>query len=237
MRPRLIAGSAAAGWIRLVDQLRERALEALEIKVKVEDLVDADGLRGRHRLLGRFGRRIFDFLHRAARDCEHDDESHLALRTRHLEAKTLVLVAQYLDVAALQAAPADRAVVKARPIADELDYAHRSDPYYAPRLRGDDLAMALDAGASRPSDNRRMHRPRGQDHAVSGLQLEAAALAFEHEGDRSIDAVKYLLVAVAVSRVAVARAVRPRVAAGGLGFELCHQLVECRHIAILRLLG
>src|SRR5205809_537072 len=99
------------------------------------------------------------------------------------------------------------------------------------------LAMALDAGASRPSDNRRMHRPRGQDHAVSGLQLEAAALAFEHEGDRSIDAVKDLLVAVAVSRVAVARAVRPRVAAGGLGFELRHQLVECRHIAILRLLG
>src|SRR5438552_724715 len=96
---------------------------------------------------------------------------------------------------------------------------------------------ALDAGASRPSDNRRMHRPRGQDHAVSGLQLEAAALAFEHEGDRSIDAVKDLLVAVAVSRVAVARAVRPRVAAGGLGFELRHQLVECRHIAILRLLG
>src|SRR2546421_1479476 len=138
MRARLIAGSAAAGWIRLVDQLRERALEALEIKVKVEDLVDADGLRGRHRLLGRFGRRIFDFLHRAARDCEHDDESHLALRTRHLEAKTLVLVAQYLDVAALQAAPADRAVVKARPIADELDDAHRSDPYYAPRLRGDE---------------------------------------------------------------------------------------------------
>src|SRR5438552_12761050 len=138
MRARLIAGAAGAGWIRLVDQLRERALEALELRVTVEDLVDADGLRGRHRLLGRFGRRIFDFLHRAARDCEHDDESHLALCTRHLEAKTLVLVAQYLDVAALQAAPADRAVVKARPIADELDYAHRSDPYYAPRLRGDE---------------------------------------------------------------------------------------------------
>src|SRR6266571_6224544 len=113
-----VAGSAAAGWIRLVDQLRERALEALEIKVEVEDLVDADGLRGRHRLRGRFGRRVLDSFHRPARDREHDDESHLALSARDLEAKTLLLMAEYLHVAALQAAPADRAVVKPRPIAD-----------------------------------------------------------------------------------------------------------------------
>jgi hypothetical protein len=127
----------AAAGIRLLDQLCKRALEALEIEMKVEDLVDADGLDLQRRGACRFRRSVLDFLHRAARNREHDDERHLALRAGDLEPKTLVLVAQDLHIAAFQAAPADRAVVKPRTVADELDDAHRSDPYYAPEVRQD----------------------------------------------------------------------------------------------------
>src|SRR5207253_9007994 len=123
--------------------------------MKVEDLVDRDRLRLHHyRLLDELSR-TNRLLHRAARDSEHDDKRHLALRARHLEVKSLLLVAEDLDITALDAAPADRAVVEPRPIANELDDAHRSDPYYAPRL-GPEVAEVF-----RPSLHRRpsMHVP------------------------------------------------------------------------------
>src|SRR5712664_2137142 len=81
------------------------------------------------------------------------------------------------------------------------------------------LAMALDACASGRSNDGRMHGACGQHHAVSRLELEAPLLAFEHETDRSVDAVKDLLVAVAVRRVTVAGPVGPRVAACRLGLQ------------------
>src|SRR6267378_1891194 len=105
-------------------------------------------------------------------------------------------------------------------------------------LRGLDqtvLAMAFDAGASRRSDDSRMHGPGGQHHPVSRAQLEAFAIALQHKRDRSVDAVEDLLVTVAVGGITVARPVRPRVAAGGLGLQLCHQVLERLHEAILRL--
>ena len=71
------------------------------------------------------GRRGLDLFHRPAGDGEHDDERDLALRAGDLEVETLFLVAEHLDVAAFQAAPAHRTVVEASPIADELDDAHR----------------------------------------------------------------------------------------------------------------
>src|SRR6266849_8100238 len=88
------------------------------------------------------------------------------------------------------------------------------------------LAMALDACASGCPDDGRMHRPGGQHDPVSRLQLEAFAIAFEHKRDRSVDAVEDLLVTVAVGGVTVARPIRPRVAPGGLGLQLCHHVVE-----------
>src|SRR5690348_6866009 len=98
----------------------------------VEDLVDRDRvrlrlrrLRPRRRQLRRDRLHRLDLVHGPARDCQHHDESDLALRARHLQVKSLLLVAQYLYVAALQAAAADGTVVKASPIADELDDAHR----------------------------------------------------------------------------------------------------------------
>src|SRR2546428_13759375 len=102
------------------------------------------------------------------------------------------------------------------------------------------LAVALDACASGSPDDRRMHGSRGQHHAVSRLQFHAASLAVEHEGDRPVDAVKDLLVAVVVSGVAVTGAVRPRVAAARLRLEPGHQLdqlVGGSHGPILRLLA
>ena len=69
----------------------------------------------------------------------------------------------------------------------------------------------------------------GQHHAVSGLQIQAPALVFEHEGDRTIDAIKDLLVGVVVRRVAVARPVGPRVAAARLGLQPGHQVIQGRH--------
>ena len=63
--------------------------------------------------------------------------------------------------------------------------------------------MALDARAADGSDEGRMHRPGGQHHAVSWLELEAPALALQDESDRPVDAVKDLLEAVAVGGVAI----------------------------------
>src|SRR5258708_2373791 len=205
-RHRLNEPRSAARAVRLVDQLCERALEALEHQVKVEDLVDRDRLGLRHRLLDEL-RRAKRLLHRAAGDREHDDERHLALRACDLEMKSLVLVAEDLDVAALQAALADRTVVEAGPVANELDDAHRSDPYYAARLGPNPLTMPFDAGTTAGPDDGRMHRPGGQLHAVSRLQLEAPAVALQDEGDRPVDAVEDLFEGVAVRGVAVARAV------------------------------
>src|SRR6266550_60362 len=115
--------TAAVVW--LVDQLFERALEVLQVEVKVDDLVDADRLRHGHRLLHGLNRGVLDLFHRAARDRKHDDEGDLALRARYLEVKPLVLMAEDLHVAALEAASADRAVVEPGAVADELDDAHR----------------------------------------------------------------------------------------------------------------
>src|SRR5712692_6438450 len=109
-------------------------------------------------------------------------------------------------------------------------------PILRPASVGATLAMALDARAPGGADDGRMHGPRGQHHAVAGLQIQASALALEHERDRAVDAVEDLLEAVAVRRVAVVRAVRPRVAAARLGTQPCHQLVEGGHQPILRLL-
>src|SRR5258707_563639 len=123
---------SAAAVVRLVDELCERALEVLEIHVKVEDLVDCDRLGGHDRL--RRGNRLLDLLDSAARDRQHDDEGHLALGARDLQVESLLFVAEDLDVAAFEAASADRAVVEAGAVADELDDAHRR-PSYAPRIR------------------------------------------------------------------------------------------------------
>src|SRR6266567_8144876 len=125
-----MAGSAAA-VVRLVDELCERALEALQEEVQVDDLVDADRLDGDHRLRERLDDGL-DILHRATLDREHDHERHLALRASHLEVKSLVLVAEDLHLAALQAAPADRAVVEPCAVANEVDDAHRSRPILRP---------------------------------------------------------------------------------------------------------
>src|SRR5262245_41356587 len=113
---------SAAGVVVLVYELFERALKALQVEVQVEDLVDADRLGRGDRL--RDGFDALDLLHCGARDRQHHDEGDLALRTRDLEVEALVLVAQDLNVAAFEAASADRAVVKAGAVADELDDAH-----------------------------------------------------------------------------------------------------------------
>src|SRR5204862_2693078 len=131
-----------------------------------------------------------DLFHGASRNGEHDDEGDLALRARHLEVKPLVLMAEDLHVAALQAAPTDRAVVKPRAVADELDDAHRRR-HITPRIREQPrLAMTFDARASGRSDDGRVECSGRKDHAVPGLQLEAAALALQDERDRAVDAVK-----------------------------------------------
>src|SRR5690348_6897547 len=107
-------------------------------------------------------------------------------------------------------------------------------PYYARRLGS---APSLDAGAAGRSHHRRVHRAPRQDHPVAGLQLEPPAFRFQRECDRAVDAVQHLLVAVTVSGVAVAGAVRPRVAVRRLGPQLRHQLVMGGHGPILRLLS
>src|SRR5438445_35110 len=135
-QPRLLRAEAACSApavLGLVDELLQRALEVLQVQVQVEDLVDADRLTRRRRLhrVGRLdGLDLFDS---AARDREHDNEGHLALRARDLELETLLLMAENLDVTALEAAPANGTVVKTSPIADELDDAHRQT-HITPRV-------------------------------------------------------------------------------------------------------
>src|SRR3979411_2935943 len=93
--------------------------------MEVEDLVDGDRLCGEDRLRLLLRNRLLDLFYCATRDGEHDDEGHLALRARDLKVEALLLVAENLDIAALEAASADRTVVKTGSVADELDDAHR----------------------------------------------------------------------------------------------------------------
>src|SRR5216684_889733 len=142
-------------------------------------------------------------------------------------------MAEDLDVTAFQAAPADRAVVKASPVADELDDAHRSG-HLTPRVSVDiALALALDARAAGGPHDRRVRRAGGQHHAVAGLQNELPPLPLQDERDRAVHAVQDLLIRVAVRRVAIVRPVRPRVARARLPAQRCHQLDQRRHPSIL----
>ena len=217
---------SAAAVVGLLDEFCEGALEALEHEVKVEDLVHADRLSGRERFRCGLGLDALDLLDTTARDREHDDERHLALRASDLEVKALLLMTEDLHIAALEAAPAHRAVVKAGPVADELDDAHRQS-HITPRESA--LAPALDARAAAWAHLGRMDRAGRQRHSIARRQLDSPALSFEEERDRAIDAVKDLLVAVAVRRVAISRRVRPRVAARCLAAQPGHELVEGCH--------
>src|SRR5438445_12060825 len=109
--------TAAVVW--LVDQLFERALEGLQVEVKVDDLVDADRLRYGHRFLDGLNRGVLDLFLGASRNGEYYDEGDLALRARHLEVKPLVFIADDLHDAALQAESTDRALVHTGYVADE----------------------------------------------------------------------------------------------------------------------
>src|SRR5712692_121940 len=115
---RAAAGSAPA-VVRLVDELLQRALEAFQIEVQVEDLIDADRFAGRCRLNAGGSLHALDLLDRSACDRQHDDERHLALGAGDLQVEPLLLMAEDLDLTALQAAPAHRTVVEPGPIADE----------------------------------------------------------------------------------------------------------------------
>ena len=219
---------SAAAVVRLVDELCERALEVLEIHVKVEDLVDCDRLGGNDRL--RRGNRLLDLLDGAARDRQHDDEGHLALGARDLQVESLLFVAEDLDVAAFEAASADRAVVEAGSVADELDDAHRWPILRPANSATRVLALAFYACAAGGPDHCGVDRARGQHHAVSGSQLDPLrVLRLEYERDRSIDAVEDLLVRVAVRRVTIARSVGPGVAAGRLAAQSRHEVFAGRH--------
>src|SRR6267143_5700959 len=97
-----------------------------------------------------------------------------------------------------------------------------ANPYYAASIR---LAPALDARTSVWPDLSRVDSTGRQDHAVAGSQFEALVRAFEHEGDRAINAVEHLLIAVAVRCVSVARSVRPRVTTACFSTQLDHQFL------------
>src|SRR5712691_8848299 len=75
------------------------------------------------------------------------------------------------------------------------------------------------------TDHGGMHCSGRQHHPVARVQDQLLALVFEHERDGPVDAVQHLLIRVAVRRVAVARPVGPRVAAGRLATQSLHQLV------------
>src|SRR5712692_4610958 len=125
---RLICGPgarSAPAMVGLVDELRKRALEVLQIEMQIEDLVHADRLACRRQLF--FGQCLdsLDLFHGTARDRNHDNESHLALCARDLDVEALLLVTEDMDVTAFQAAPAHRAVIEAGPVADELDDTHQ----------------------------------------------------------------------------------------------------------------
>src|SRR5579872_4365550 len=83
---------------------------------------------------------------------------------------------------------------------------------------------AFDACATAVSDHGGVDGARRQHHAVARVQLEPLSLTVDQERDRSVDAVEDLLVGVRVRRVAIARTVRPRVAAARLGAQPSHQL-------------
>src|SRR5438309_11820524 len=92
----------------------------------VEDLIHADRLGLRLDRTRPHGSHRLDLLDRAACDREHDDERHLALGAGDLKVEPFILMTEDLDVAALEAASAHRAVVEPSPVADELDDAHRA---------------------------------------------------------------------------------------------------------------
>src|SRR4030081_1366420 len=120
MRPARARQRSAAAGVRLLDELRESALEVLEIEVKVDDLVDGDRLRSRDSLNLPLRNFRLDSLDGTACNREHDDECHLALCASDLQVEALLLVAQDLHIAAFETASANRAVVEPRSVADEL---------------------------------------------------------------------------------------------------------------------
>src|SRR5690348_9953353 len=95
--------------------------------------------------------------------------------------------------------------------------------YYAARLAS---SLPFDAGAAMRTDRGGMNCSGGQNHAISRVQQQLFALAFEYERDGSVDAVQHLLVGVAVRRVAVVRPVGPRVTARRLATQSLHQLLQ-----------
>src|SRR6202171_6053463 len=176
----------AAAGVRLLDELFESALEVLQVQVEVDDLVDGDGLRRSHGFAHRLRDRLLDFLDRSTRNCEHDDEGHLALRARDLEVEALLFVTEDLDIAAFEAAPADRAVVETRTVADELDDGHRG-PILRPEKRGRSvLTLALDAGAAGGSGPGGMNSAGRQNHPISRLQVEVPCFRLGDESDRFV---------------------------------------------------
>src|ERR1700694_4334870 len=140
----------AAAAVRVVGELGERALEVLEEEVKVDDLVDGDRLSRRDGLEIALGDHLLDFLDCAAGDREHHDEGHRALGARDLQVESLLLMTEDLDIAALEASSANRAVVEPGSIADELDDAHRG-AHITPVT----LALTFYAGAARRAHDRR----------------------------------------------------------------------------------
>jgi uncharacterized protein with PIN domain len=220
---RLMPRSAAA-VVRLVEELCERALECLEIEVKVEDLVDRDRLGREGWLQLRLGNDLLDLLDGASSDRQHHDERHLALGARDLQVEPLFLVAEDLYVAAFQAPSADRAVVEPSSVADELDDAHRWHITPGELVRAL-LPLAFYARAAGGANDRPVDRARRQDHAISGLQLDPPPIGFEVKRDGTVDAVKDLLVRMAVGCVAITGSVRPRVAARGLTVQAGHEVL------------
>ena len=75
-----------------------------------------------------------------------------------------------------------------------------------------------------------MNRTGGKHHAISCLKLDPLpVLRFEDERDRSVDAIKNLLVRVAVRRIAISRPVRPRVTGGRLPAQPGRQILRSGH--------
>src|SRR5689334_22289320 len=94
--------------------------------------------------------------------------------------------------------------------------------------------VALDANTTLRADHRGMARVRGEQQPVARLEVDRPALVFEHESDRTLDAVENLLVGVGVGCVVVAGPVGPRVAAAGLVLQPSHQVLEPGHEPILQ---
>src|SRR4029077_19989811 len=159
----------AAAVVGLLDELRQGALEALEHQMQIDDLVHAYGLSRGDRLRRDPRLDALDLVGGAPGNREDDDESHLALGTRDLEVEAFLLMTEDLDVAALEAAPAHRAVVEASPVADELDDAHRAANITPQDNRS---TAALDAGAPLAPDDCRVDSPRRQHHPISSLQFD-----------------------------------------------------------------